>query len=81
MGRRTSSANLLKGWDFFGKDRRDQWILLSSFSNKQFAQNEVRTYNISSNEAFSAFLIKMTEPESSGYWTFCMGQIEVFGDI
>ena len=83
MGRRTPNFDYhyLKGWNFYGKNKDNRWILLSSFSNSQFKFAEIRTYNLNETESFKEFRIQMTEPDSLNYWALCLGQIEVFGDI
>ena len=81
QGRRIYNYNLLKGWNFFGRNVYGQWVLLSSFSNSLFKQHEIRTFPLKVHESFSGFKIQMTEPESNGLWALCLGQIEVFGDI
>ena len=81
QGRIVMNCNLLKGWNFFGKDVRGHWVILSSYSNSQFSQSQIRTFPLKANELYNGFKIQMTEPDSNGAWALCLGQIEVFGDI
>ena len=81
QGRTYSSAYLLKGWNFFGMNAHNQWVLLSSFSGNLFTQNEIKTFPLSVNESYNGFKIQMTEPDTNNAWALCLGQIEVFGDI
>ena len=81
QGRRFNSMHLLKGWDFFGKNVYDIWVPLSSFSNSLLKQNVIKTVPLNVNESYKEFKIQMTEPDSTGKWALCLGQIEIFGDI
>lgn len=81
MGRRQYDFNLLKGWNFSGLNKYNEWVPLHSDSNNQFKIYENRTYLLRGNEAYKGFKIEMTESDSSGAWALCIGQIEVFGNI
>ena len=81
MGRRVVAANFLKSWDFYGKNARGYWVLISNYTDEVFTQGQIKTYYLNTKESFSAFKIQMTEPDSKGEWALCLGQIEVFGDI
>ena len=81
MGRRIYNGNLLKSWDFSGLNRNNEWVLLHSETNKQFYQNENRTYFLKGNEAYKGFKIEMTGPDLNNMWALCLGQIDVFGNI
>ena len=81
MGRRVFDVGFLKGWNFFGLNRNNDWILLHNESNKQFEKYEIRTYLLKGCEPYKGFKIEMTEPNSEGCWALCLGQIDVFGNI
>ena len=81
MGRRAHNNSHLKGWNFSGLNKDNAWILLHNESNKRFYRYENRTYILKGNEAYRAFRIEMTEPDSVNEWALCIGQIEVFGNI
>ena len=81
QGRRLDEYHLLKGWNFFGKNIHNQWVLLSSFSNNAFSHKGIKTFDLNVNESYKGFKIQMTQPNSYGEWALCLGQIEVFGDI
>ena len=84
MGRRAPFAKwggFLKGWILYGLNKKEKWIPLDQHSNEVFSEEKVRTYTLKTEEAYKAFKIKMTEPDSNNSWALCIGQIEVFGDI
>ena len=83
MGRRSNiyKHNYLIGWDFYGMNSIGDWILLNSNSNSQFSFGEERIFPIEQNDYFQGFMIKMTQPDSSGEWGLCIGHIEVHGYI
>lgn len=83
MGRRDPryKRHYLKGWAFFGRNKRGDWKKLGSDSDNAFSFGENRTYPITTKEPFNAFMIQMTQPDTEGCWHLCLGQIEVFGDI
>ena len=83
MGRRvpTWKHNFLKSWNFFGKDEKGKWDLLSSYKNNQFDFEEIKTFPLFTYKSYNGFKIEMTDADSDGVWVLCLGQIEVFGDI
>ena len=83
MGRRISihDANYLQGWDFYGRNKNDMWVLLSSHSNSRFSFAEERNFTLEGSDYYSGFMLKMTQPDSSGNWALCIGHIEVHGFI
>ena len=82
MGRRISGmTSYLKGWDFFGLTKSNDWKLLSSYKNWEFSFGEVRTFILQCQESFKGFMINMTERDSYNEWALCLGQIEVHGYI
>ena len=83
MGRRdpTYKDSYLKGWVFYGRNKNNVWINLSSYSNKAFSFGEKRTFLLNSSESYNAFMLKMTETNTDNNWYLCLGQIEVYGDI
>ena len=81
MGRRAYNGDFLKSWNFSGLNRNNKWVLLHNETNKPFYQNENRTFLLKGNEAYKGFKIEMTESNSDGKWSLCLGQIDVFGNI
>ena len=83
MGRRYKEYNnaYLKSWEFYGRNKENNWIKLHSEENKTFSFAEERNYRIKAKESFNAFKILMTDKDTSGCYAICLGQIEVFGDI
>ena len=81
MGRRCCDNHYLRGWNFSGLNRNDEWVLLHNDTDNSFARYENRTYLLKGNEAYKGFKIEMTQSDSSGEWALCLGQIEVFGNI
>ena len=83
MGRRISqfNDNYLQGWDFYGRNKNNEWVLLSSYSNSMFNFAEERHFPLEDSDFYSGFMLKMTQPDSSGKWALCIGQIEVHGYI
>lgn len=81
MGRRFEDHGHLKSWEFHGKNKNNQWILLHKEENRPLNQSEERTYLIKAKESFKGLRISMTETNIDGNWALCLGQIEVFGDV
>ena len=83
MGRRSEKYkdSYLKSWEFSGKNRDGNWVLLHSETNKPFKFAEERTFPLTVSESFNGFKISMTEKNTNPDWALCLGQIEVFGDI
>ena len=81
LGRRAATGNCLRGWNFFGRNIKNEWVLLSSFSNSQFSQNELRIFEINISGPFTGFMLEMTQPNSDNAWSLTIGQIDVFGYI
>ena len=81
MGRKLCNGNLVKGWKLYGQKKNDSWVTLDEHKDSVFGFREVRTFEIKTNDMFKAFKIEMTQPENTGNWAFCIGQIEIFGDI
>ena len=80
MGRRYDGGRL-KSWEFYGRNKNNQWILLHKEDNNPLFRSEERTYQIKAKESFNGFKIYMTESNDDGNWALCLGQIEVFGDV
>ena len=84
MGRRIAQYNehYIKGWDFYGRNKNNEWIILSSLNNEVFTFGSIKNYEITdANDVYNAFMIKMNQPDDQNHWALCIGQIEVFGYI
>ena len=81
LGRRTHIDHQLKGWNFYGRSINYEWVLLSSLSNSDLSQNELRTYELNTTSMFNGFMIEMTHPGTKNNWVLTIGQIDVHGYI
>ena len=88
MGRRYKGyTNFLRSWNFMGRNKKGEWILLHEENEKPFSFGENRTYLLKAEEAFNGFKIAMTDicsfgdSSRNGDWALCLGQIEVYGNI
>ena len=80
-GRRESSQNLLRSWEFLGKNYKGEWKRLHHENSHLIQHNQKVNFPLSENEFFSEFRINMTGTDSNGEWALCPGQIEIFGYI
>ena len=81
MGRRAFPNNCIKGWDFFGLTRNDEWKFLDGHNKSHFQPFEEIIYTISEKESYKGFMLNMTEPDTENEWCLCIGLIEVHGYI
>jgi hypothetical protein len=81
MGRKYCNGHFVKGWKLYGRKIDGTWVDLDIHQNEPFTRCEVRTYDINTEDEFISFKFEMTEPETTGNWAFCIGQMEIFGDI
>ena len=78
-----SRGHALKSWKLEGSNDNTNWTVLRAHVNDMSLANSTsrtQTYDIPSHGgAYQYFRLIMTDKNSSGSWTFCLGGIELYG--